>query len=134
MFHEVISVLLGAFSGFYGSFIGTSGGAALMIYLLMVLNIVSDNSTLIGTLLLISSVPLGLFGLYEYNKQGKVNYYIGAFLVLGVAFGAFMGAKYAFVLDKVMGVEFSTKFKAILTGAVYSILSITYFYKGFHKK
>jgi uncharacterized membrane protein YfcA len=133
MFHEVISILLGLLSGLYGSFVGTSGGAALMIYLLMVLKIVADEATLIGTLLLISSVPLGLFGLYEYNKQGKVDYYIGAFLILGVSAGAFFGAKYAFLLDKTMGVEFSTKFKAILTGIVYSTLSITYFYKGLHK-
>ena len=133
MFHEIISILLGLLSGLYGSFVGTSGGAALMIYLLMVLKIVADEATLIGTLLLISSVPLGLFGLYEYNKQGKVDYYIGAFLILGISVGAFFGAKYAFVLDKTMGVEFSTKFKAILTGIVYSILSVTYFYKGLHK-
>ena len=133
MFHEVVSILLGLLSGLYGSFVGTSGGAALMIYLLMVLKIVADEATLIGTLLLISSVPLGLFGLYEYNKQGKVDYYIGAFLILGISVGAFFGAKYAFVLDKTMGVEFSTKFKAILTGIVYSILSVTYFYKGLHK-
>ena len=133
MFHEVISILLGLLSGLYGSFVGTSGGAALMIYLLMVLKIVADEATLIGTLLLISSVPLGLFGLYEYNKQGKVDYYIAVFLTLGIAVGAFFGAKYAFVLDKTMGVEFSTKFKAILTGVVYSILSVTYFYKGLHK-
>ncbi len=105
-----------------------------MIYLLMVLKIVASEATLIGTLLLISSVPLGLFGLYEYHQRGKVDYYIGAFLTLGVAFGAFIGSKYAFILDDTMGVNFSTKFKAILTGVVYAILSLTYFYKGFHQK
>ena len=133
MFHEIISILLGLLSGFYGSFIGTSGGAALMIYLLMIFKIVSSEAALIGTLLFISSIPLGLFGLYEYHKHGEVDYYIGAFLTLGIAFGAYIGSKYAFLLDDLMGVEFSTKFKAILTGVVYSILSLTYFYKGLHK-
>lgn len=133
MFHELISVLLGLFAGLYGAFVGTSGGGALMIYMLMVLKIVANDATLIGTMLFLSCIPLGIFGVYEYYKHGQVDFYIGAFLALGIASGSFFGAKYAFVLDETMGAEFSAKFKAIITGVVYAGLSITYFYKGLHK-
>lgn len=132
MFHEIISVLLGLFSGLYGSFVGTTGGAALMIYLLMVWKIVPNQTTLIGTLLFISSIPIGIFGLYEYHKHKSIDYYIGGFLILGIALGSYFGSKYTFILNDTMGEEFGNKLKASITGVIYAILSVSYFYKGFH--
>jgi len=132
MFHELISVMLGFFSGAYGSFFGTSGGAAVLIFGLIALSIVPTPTTLTGTMLFVSSVPLGLVGLYEYHKNKSVDYYIGLFVILGIILGALLGSKYSFLLNKRMGEDFGNKLKHSVTGVVYLLLSFYYFYTGFH--
>jgi uncharacterized membrane protein YfcA len=132
MFHELLSVMLGFFSGAYGSFFGTSGGAAVLIFGLMALSIIPTPTTLTGTMLFVSSIPLGLVGLYEYHKNKRVDYYIGAFIILGIVLGAILGSKYSFLLNKQMGEEFGDKLKHSVTGVIYLLLSFYYFYTGFH--
>jgi uncharacterized membrane protein YfcA len=132
MFHELISVMLGFFSGAYGTFFGTSGGAAVLIFGLIALNIIPTPTTLTGTMLFVSSIPLGVVGLYEYHKNKRVDYYIGAFIILGIMMGAFLGSKYSFIVNKQMGEDFGNKLKHSVTGVIYLLLSFYYFYTGFH--
>lgn len=83
-------------------------------------------------MLFVSSIPLGLFGLYEYHKNKSVDYYIGSFIILGIAIGSFLGAKYSIILNKKIGEAYGDKLKFGVTGVIYMLLSLYYFYIGFH--
>ena len=69
MWHYIISSILGLFVGLYSTFTGTTGGSALMVYLLLFLNILPDPTMIAGTIMLVSSLPMGLFGVYEFYKS-----------------------------------------------------------------
>lgn len=129
MFNEIISVLLGLFVGCYVSFVGTTGGSAIMVYLLLILNILPNQTMIAGTILMVSSIPLGLFGLYEYYKNNSINYYIGTIIAVGLAAGLLIGSKYAFIVKKLLGEKKGDKIKFGITAVTYAILSVLYLHQ-----
>lgn len=126
MFNEIISTVLGLFVGLYASFVGTTGGSAIMIYLLLILNILPNQTVIAGTMLFVSSIPLGLFGLYEYYKNNKIDYYIGTWIILGLTTGLWFGSKYVFNVNKLIGEKSADKIKFGITALVYALLSGLY--------
>lgn len=126
MFNEIVSIVLGLFVGLYASFVGTTGGSAIMIYLLLILNIIPSQTVIAGTMLFVSSIPLGLFGLYDYYKNKKIDYYIGTWIILGLTSGLLFGSKYVFVLNNLIGEKSADKIKFGMTALVYAVLSGLY--------
>ena len=97
-----------------------------MIYLLLILNIIPSQTVIAGTMLFVSSIPLGLFGLYDYYKNKKIDYYIGTWIILGLTSGLLFGSKYVFVLNNLIGEKSADKIKFGMTALVYAVLSGLY--------
>jgi uncharacterized membrane protein YfcA len=124
-------IFLGFFTGMYSSYIGTVGGSAIMMYLLLQLKILPSVSVISGTMLLISCIPLGIFGLYDYYKHKDINYYYGAFIAVGLITGLVIGSKSNFIVDDLIGEKYNDKIKFGVTSIIFFVLSILYGYKAF---
>jgi uncharacterized membrane protein YfcA len=126
MLKGIISVILGLFVGLYAAFVGTGGGAAILIFLLQYWKLVDNVTMIAGTMLFISSIPLGLFGLYDYYIHKEINFYIGGMIVLGLIVGIFTGSKLTFLVNDALGEKSSAKIKNGITAAIYGVLTLLY--------
>jgi uncharacterized membrane protein YfcA len=133
MWNYIISIILGLFVGLYSTFTGTTAGSAILIYLLLFLNIIPSQTVITGTVMLLSSVPIGLFGVYEFYKNNKINYGIALAIMLGLAGGYSVGSIYAVKVNKVMGEKIGDKIKFGLTSVVYLILAVLYFFEYYNR-
>lgn len=131
IFNILMCIFLGFFTGMYSSYIGTVGGSAIMMYLLLQLKILPSVSVISGTMLLISCIPLGIFGLYDYYKHKDINYYYGAFIAVGLITGLVIGSKSNFIVDDLIGEKYNDKIKFGVTSIIFFVLSILYGYKAF---
>jgi len=131
MFNELFVPLMGLLMGLYGSFVGTTGGSAIAIYLLLILNVFPSQTMLTGTMMFVSSLPLGIFGLYEFYKHKQIDYYVGFLLTIGLCVGLFVGSHYAESVNKVLGEKYGDKIKFGITTFIYTILTALYAHKTF---
>lgn len=129
MINEIISCLLGVFVGGFAALIGTTSGSALMLYMLLYLKIIPNVTALTGTLLFISCMPLGLFGVYEYYKHKKIDFYIGTIIAIGIIIGMMVGSRYSFIMNDTFGEKNSDKVKFGITAVSFLILACLYMYK-----
>jgi uncharacterized membrane protein YfcA len=127
----VAIVALGLFVGLYASFVGTTGGAAIMIFLLQYFHLINSVTAIAGTMLLVSSIPLGIFGLYDYYKRGDIDYYVGALISVGLIVGLIIGSRYAFIVNDTIGEKVGDKLKNGVTAAIYAVLAVMYTYLTF---
>ena len=130
MIKELSTILLGIFVGLYGAFTGTPGGSAIMVYALLQSGIVDSVTTMTGTLLMISCVPIGITGLWQFYKNKRIDYYIGGFIVLGMLIGIYFGAQYAFKVNEYFGAHYGNFVKYALTSVVFGILTMMYIKQG----
>jgi uncharacterized membrane protein YfcA len=128
MIKEIILILLGLFSGFYASFVGTTGGVAIMIFLLQYFKLVDSVTAIAGTMVFLSALPLGVFGIYNYYIHKDIDYYVALMLIIGIIIGLIYGSKYAFVINDVMGEKTGDKIKNGSTAVIYAIISLMYAY------
>jgi len=126
MFTELITVFLGLFVGFYISLLGSGGGGAILVYFLQHLKIINTTTMIAGTMLFISSIPLGIFGLPNFYKNGDINFYVGGLVVVGLIFGILLGSKYAYSINDTFGEKVGEKIKNGITGTVYAFLTVLY--------
>lgn len=129
MFDILISIFLGLFVGLYSAFTGTTGGSAIMVFLLLFLNILPNQTIIAGTIMFVSCLPLGLFGITEFYKTNLINYSVGMAIMVGIVFGIFVGSKYAIESNKILGEKMADKLKFAMTAVVYGILSLLYIYE-----
>jgi uncharacterized membrane protein YfcA len=126
MLKGLISAALGLFVGLYAAFVGTGGGVAILIFLLQYWKLIDSITMIAGTMLLLSSLPIGIFGLYEYYIRKEINFYIGGMIILGFMFGAFAGSKLTFYVNDSLGEKRGDKMKNGITAAIYGVLSLLY--------
>lgn len=126
MIKGLVSVILGVFVGLYAAFVGTGGGAAILIFLLQYWKLIDNVTMIAGTMLFISSLPLGLFGLYDYYIHKDINYYVGLMIVLGLIIGIFTGSKLTFYVNDALGEKSGDKIKNGITAAIYGVLTLLY--------
>ena len=129
MLEIIICIFLGLFVGLYSAFTGTTGASAIMVFLLLFLNILPNQTVISGTMLFVSCLPLGLFGIYDFYKSNKINYTIGFAIMLGITAGLFFGSKYAIEVNKILGEKSGDKIKFGVTSFIYGILSLLYLYE-----
>jgi uncharacterized membrane protein YfcA len=79
-----------------------------------------------GTMLFISSIPLGIVGLPNFYKNGDINFYVGGLVVLGLIVGILLGSKYAYSINDTFGEKMGEKIKNGITGTVYAFLTLLY--------
>lgn len=87
-----LTILLGLVAGLFGGSLGMSG-AELMLPGLLVLGIIADHKTAVGTVLLTILPPLSLGAVYVYYKRKQVVVKTALILMLTYFIAAFIGAK-----------------------------------------
>lgn len=84
-----------------------------------------------GTILYISSVPIGLAGVYMYYKKKQVDFYIGTIMIIGMLFGIYYGSKYGLMVNKIWGEKYGNFLKYSVTAVIFTILSVLYSMKSY---
>ena len=66
----IYTILIGIAAGLIGGSVGL-GGSFIVLPALLLLNIVKDFNTAVGTILFTMIFPISLFAVYEYYKRKK---------------------------------------------------------------
>ena len=105
---QIISLLvLGLIAGTLMGMFGTGGGAIMIPVMMFLLHFSAKTAT--GTTQAALLLPIGLLGVLEYYRNGKVNMSVALLLAVGLFVGSFFGAKLSlalpsFVVKRVFGV------------------------------
>jgi uncharacterized membrane protein YfcA len=119
----ILTICLGALAGLCSGSLGQSG-AEIMIPGLLLLNIVADYRTAIGTVLLTITPPYALLAVIEYYKRGQVNISISALLFTSFFFTAVIGA----YINKYLSL-FTIE---IISGFYLLLASMFYFWRAYN--
>ncbi|MGI8580930.1 MAG: sulfite exporter TauE/SafE family protein [Chitinophagaceae bacterium] len=89
----LILIIVGIAAGILGGLIGVGGGIIIVPSLVYFLSFSqkSAQGTSLGLLLL----PVGIFGVLQYYKQGYVDFKVVAIIAIGFLAGSYFGSKIA---------------------------------------
>jgi uncharacterized membrane protein YfcA len=94
----LIIVLVGLAAGMLSGLVGVGGG--IIIVPALVYFIGFSQKTAQGTSLALIMLPVGIFGVLHYYKQGYVDYKIVGLLAIGFLAGSFFGSKIALSISQ----------------------------------
>ena len=134
LLNYVIAFFLASFATLYGAFVGSAGGIAIMMLLMVYLKVLPSVTVMIGTLTLAACIPLSSVSFYEFYKNNKVDYWAGAAIVSGYAIGGLIGSKTTFYFNDLIGEKDADIIKYKITAATYAILTMVYIYLVYTKK
>jgi len=97
---HLVYVLIGLTAGVLAGMFGIGGGILIVPALILLLKYSPQLAT--GTSLAIFLFPVGLFGAWEYYKEGNVRIVPAALLALGVLLGSPFGARLALLVSPLM--------------------------------
>ena len=89
---------IGVFAGMMSGFIGIGGGVIIVPALVYFIGF--SQKTAQGTSLALIMLPVGIFGVMQYYKQGHVDYRIVGLLAIGFLAGSFFGSKLALTISQ----------------------------------
>jgi uncharacterized membrane protein YfcA len=89
----IIIIMVGIAAGMLSGLVGVGGG--IIIVPALVYFIGFSQKTAQGTSLAMIMLPVGIFGVIQYYKQGHVDYRIVGILAIGFLAGSFFGSKLA---------------------------------------
>ena len=94
----IILVIIGVAAGILGGLVGVGGGIIIVPSLVYFLSFSqkSAQGTSLGLLLL----PVGIFGVLQYYKQGHVDLRVVAIIAIGFLAGSYFGSKIALSLSQ----------------------------------
>lgn len=94
----LIIILVGIAAGILSGLVGVGGG--IIIVPALVYFIGFSQKTAQGTSLALIMLPVGIFGVIQYYKQGYVDYKIVGILAIGFLAGSFFGSKLALIISQ----------------------------------
>jgi uncharacterized membrane protein YfcA len=94
----LIIIVVGVAAGILSGLVGVGGG--IIIVPALVYFIGFSQKTAQGTSLALIMLPVGIFGVMQYYKQGHVDYKIVAILAIGFLAGSFFGSKLALSISQ----------------------------------
>ncbi len=89
LYQVLILLAAGAAAGFVSGFFGV-GGAIILIPFLLFLGLTQHQAQ--GTSLMVLVVPVGIFAVMNYAKQGYVNFKYAWILVAAFVVGSYFGS------------------------------------------
>ena len=94
----LILIIIGIAAGIMGGLVGVGGGIIIVPSLVYFLSFTqkSAQGTSLGLLLL----PVGIFGVLQYYKQGHVDLRVVAIIAIGFLAGSYYGSKIALSLPQ----------------------------------
>lgn len=94
----LIIIMVGLAAGMLSGLVGVGGG--IIIVPALVYFIGFSQKTAQGTSLAMIMLPVGIFGVLQYYKQGHVDFRIVGLLAIGFLAGSFWGSKIALSLPQ----------------------------------
>lgn len=94
----LIIIMVGLAAGLLSGLVGVGGG--IIIVPALVYFIGFSQKTAQGTSLALIMLPVGIFGVLQYYKQGHVDFRIVGLLAIGFLAGSFWGSKIALSLPQ----------------------------------
>ncbi|MGB5006642.1 MAG: sulfite exporter TauE/SafE family protein [Ferruginibacter sp.] len=94
----LIIILVGVAAGMLSGLVGVGGG--IIIVPALVYFIGFSQKTAQGTSLAMIMLPVGIFGVLQYYKQGHVDFRIVGVLAIGFLAGSFFGSRIALSLPQ----------------------------------
>lgn len=103
----IIAIIIGVFSGMLSGLVGVGGG--IIIVPCLVYFLAYSQKMAQGTSLAVLTLPVVALGMYQYYKNGQVDYKMALLIAIGFVIGSLLGGKLANkmsddVLKKVFGV------------------------------
>jgi len=118
----ILTIILGLCAGTVGGALGL-GPSIVFLPGLVVLNIISDYTTAVGTTLLAILPPVSILAVMDYYKRKKIDIPIAIVLCLCYV----ISARYGAYLNKIT----STKNIKYATFLLFFIFSLFFLYKGY---
>ena len=97
MLRIILTVLVGIISGIVGGAFGL-GGSVIMLPALLLLNIIPNYKTAVGTVLLSMLPPISVLAVVDYYKRKQVDVTIGVILFITY----FLSAKYGSKINSIL--------------------------------
>jgi uncharacterized membrane protein YfcA len=94
----VILLSVGLAAGFLSGLVGIGGGIIIVPVLVYFLGFSQHQAQ--GTTLFMFLLPIGIFGVLNYHKQGYVDYKTALIICSTFVFGSYFGSKFAITLDQ----------------------------------
>ena len=94
----LIIILVGVAAGMLGGLVGVGGGIIIVPALVYIIGM--SQKTAQGTSLGLIMLPVGIFGVLQYYKQGHVDFTLVGILAVGFLAGSFFGSKIALSLPQ----------------------------------
>ena len=89
----ILAILIGIATGIVSGLIGLGGGIFIVPALVFVFKMSQHEAQ--GTSLATLLLPIGLFGFWEYYRNGHVDLRIAALVAFGFAIGVYAGGRWA---------------------------------------
>lgn len=89
--NTITVIIIGIIAGIIAGSTGLAAAGAILLGLTFS-GIISDHQTIVGTTLYTLLPPTVIFGVWDYYKRGKVNFYYGNILIITILFSTFIGA------------------------------------------
>jgi uncharacterized membrane protein YfcA len=99
MLQTIYLVLAGILAGILSGFFGIGGGLILIPFLVLALGFTQHMAN--GTSLVALLTPVGIFGVLEYYRAGKIgpdNVKAGLIIAIGMLAGVYLGSRGALLL------------------------------------
>ena len=94
----LIIILVGVAAGMLSGLVGVGGGIIIVPALIYFIGF--SQKTAQGTSLALIMLPVGIFGVMQYYKQGHVDYKIVGILAIGFLAGSYFGSKLALTISQ----------------------------------
>ena len=103
---NIILILLavGLAAGFLSGMVGIGGGIIIVPVLVYFLGFTQHQAQ--GTTLFMFLLPIGIFGVMNYHKQGYVDYKTALIICSTFVLGSYFGSKLSISLDQKMVKQF----------------------------
>ncbi len=89
----IILIIIGVSSGILSGLFGVGGGILIVPALVYIMGLSQREAQ--GTSLAILLLPVGIFAVLNYHKQGFIQYKYAAIILLTFVIGAYFGSKFA---------------------------------------
>ena len=91
-------ILTGLAAGFLGGMVGIGGGVIIVPALVLLLGLSQHNAQ--GISLAMMLFPVGILGVWNYHKQGYVDFKYAGLLAIGFLAGSYLGSKFSLSLPQ----------------------------------
>ena len=93
----LILLAVGLFAGFLSGLIGIGGGIVIVPVLVYLLQMNQKQAQ--GTTLFMFMLPIGVLGVYNYYKEGQVDFKSALIMCATFVIGSYFGSKTALAID-----------------------------------